>query len=129
MVPEDHKHFLLSLRQKRSLSDLSEFLHPPTEVASGLIYKILRDHPELLFDPEVMDVIAHLTGVKGSVTDLDPAEVADVMKKVLLTADGLQHLTCDDKELDKLLIPPNANDTAKIVSWPPCQFGVVVMFF
>jgi hypothetical protein len=145
MVPAQHKSFLLSLRQKRSLSDLANFLHPPSDVASGLIYKILREHPELLLDPEVMDVIAHVTGVKGSITDLDPVEVADVMKvwslvavcltelqcwfgilqKLLLTADGLQHLSCDDKELDKLLIPPSPNDTDAIVSYPELCISVI----
>lgn len=144
LLPEDHQLLVSEFRSKRSLSDL--FLKPPKEVAGGLIYKIIARNPRLLFDPEVRDVIEHLTGIKGSASDLDPVEVIDVAKvpsdydyskheslsmyifcifssaiwffiqKVLLSSDGLQHLTCDNKELDKILIPPSPSDSATIVS-------------
>lgn len=80
--PEQHHQMLWDLRQKRSLDDFlsHDLLTPPTGIATGLIYKILRDNPQLLFDPEVMDVIGHLTGTTGSPSDLDPKEVADVIK-------------------------------------------------
>ena len=84
LAPDQHREFIRSLRHKRStsLGNLNDMLNPPPDLAKGLIYQILRENPKLLFDPEVMDVIGHLTGTTGSPTDLDPKEVADVMKVV-----------------------------------------------
>lgn len=56
------------------------FVAPFAEThTNGLIYKIIAQDPELLEDPEVLDVIRQVTGFGGK-TGLNPYEVTDVLK-------------------------------------------------
>jgi hypothetical protein len=88
---------------------------------TGLIYRTLRNNPSLLKDPEVLDVVAKLTGFEPS-SEVDPVEMVDVLTKVFLTADNLRYMTCTPGEMERVLVPPAGNNTHTLVS------GLVSLF-
>ena len=81
---------------------------------TGLIYKTIRNNPELMQDPEVVDVIAKLLGFEDS-NEINPIEMVDVLKKIFLTADNLKYMTCTPDEIEQILIPEAENGTQALV--------------
>ena len=55
--------------------------HP--ELTQGLIYKVIKEDPALLLNPEVQDVMQKMLGFKKGSQGPDPKEVADVLKVIL----------------------------------------------
>lgn len=59
---------------------LTRFVAEHPELTQGLLYKVIKENPGLLLDPEVQDVIKQMLGFQHGGSGPDPRELADVFK-------------------------------------------------
>ena len=75
------------LSASRDFGTLSDHIVPQSYQTgmNGLIYRMIRDNPSLLLDPEIADLLGQLLGFKKVSGPLDVEQLAHVMTVSLLS--------------------------------------------